>query len=73
MDHQREASINGSQGMNNEKDKTRKQMVGRRIIVEDERDINDLADAFIKNFRSQLKIQREESFKRFQETIARGV
>lgn len=73
MDHQREASINGSQGMNNEKDKTRKQMVGRRIIVEDERDINDLADAFIKNFRNQLKIQREESFKRFQETIARGV
>jgi hypothetical protein len=73
MDHQREASINGSQGMNKEKDKTRKQMVGRRIIVEDERDINDLADAFIKNFRNQLKIQREESFKRFQETIARGV
>ncbi|GMY16087.1 hypothetical protein FCV25MIE_11326 [Fagus crenata] len=72
MDHQREASINGSQGMNKEKDKT-KQMVGRRIIVEDERDINDLADAFIKNFRNQLKIQREESFKRFQETIARGV
>ncbi|KAL9687390.1 hypothetical protein QQ045_031791 [Rhodiola kirilowii] len=35
-------------------------------------DINDLADAFIKNFRNQLRIQREESFKRFQDMLARG-
>ncbi|KAK4608169.1 hypothetical protein RGQ29_001820 [Quercus rubra] len=73
MDHQREISINGSQGMNKAKDKARKQKVGGRIIIEDEGDINELADAFIKNFRNQLKIQREESFKRFQEMIGRGV
>ncbi|KAJ0021574.1 hypothetical protein Pint_31364 [Pistacia integerrima] len=36
-------------------------------------DINSQADAFIKNFRKQLRIQREESFKRYQEMIARGV
>ena len=47
--------------------------MGGRIIIEDEGDINELADAFIKNFRNQLKIQREESFKRFQEMIGRGV
>uniref|UniRef100_A0A7N0UFA8 Uncharacterized protein n=1 Tax=Kalanchoe fedtschenkoi TaxID=63787 RepID=A0A7N0UFA8_KALFE len=35
-------------------------------------DINDLADAFIKNFRNQLRIQREESFKRFRDMLARG-
>lgn len=37
-----------------------------------EEDINDLADAFIKKFRNQLRIQRHESFKRFQEMLARG-
>jgi hypothetical protein len=28
-------------------------------------DINEKADAFIKNFRDQLKIQREDSLERF--------
>jgi hypothetical protein len=74
MDHRKEGSVSGSQGMmNKEKDNARKQVVHRLRVVEDDRDINELADAFINNFRKQLKIQREESFKRFQETVARGV
>ncbi|KAJ6944697.1 hypothetical protein NC652_009905 [Populus alba x Populus x berolinensis] len=31
-------------------------------------DINEKAEAFIKNFRDQLKIQREDSLKRFHAT-----
>lgn len=73
MDHRREVSGSGSQGTNKEKHDARKQIVHRQIIEEDGRDINDLADAFIKNFRNELKIQREESFKRFQEMVPRGV
>lgn len=75
MDHQKDVSVSGSQGMmNKEKNNGRKQMVNRQLRgVEDDGDINELADAFIKNFRNQLKIQREESFKRFQEMVARGV
>ncbi|PQP93825.1 hypothetical protein Pyn_10035 [Prunus yedoensis var. nudiflora] len=41
--------------------------------ADEQGDINEMADAFIKKFRNQLKIQREESFKRFQEMIAHGV
>ncbi|KAL9370267.1 hypothetical protein Peur_041466 [Populus x canadensis] len=45
-----------------------------RLVMEDGReDINEKADAFIKNFRHQLKIQRQDSLKRFQEMISRGV
>lgn len=73
MDHRKEVPVSGSQGMNKEKNNARKQIVHRQRAVEDDRDINELADAFIKNFRNQLKIQREESFKRFQEMVARGV
>jgi hypothetical protein len=75
MDHQKDVSVSGSQGMmNKEKNNGRKHMVNRQLRgVEDDGDINELADAFIKNFRNQLKIQREESFKRFQELVARGV
>lgn len=73
MDHRKEVPVSGSQGMNKEKNNARKQIVRRQRAVEDDRDINELADAFIKNFRNQLKIQREESFKRFQEMVARGV
>ncbi|EOY32342.1 Uncharacterized protein TCM_040163 [Theobroma cacao] len=63
---------------NERKDKNtntnKKERMSRRLIVEEERgDVNELADAFIKNFRNQLKIQREESFKCFQEMINRGV
>jgi len=43
------------------------------LVVEDAwEDINEKADAFIKNFRNQLKIQRQDSLKRFQEMISRG-
>lgn len=74
MDHRKEVSVSGSPGMMNKaKDNARKQTVHRLRVVEDDRDINELADAFINNFRKQLKIQREESFKRFQEMVARGV
>ncbi|KAL7203000.1 hypothetical protein ACSBR1_034447 [Camellia fascicularis] len=51
----------------------------RRMAMEDyergrgrDGDINQLAEDFIKNFRKQLKIQREDSLKRFREMIARG-
>jgi len=35
-------------------------------------DVNKMADAFINNFRKQLKIERENSFRRFQDMINRG-
>ncbi|KAG2675184.1 hypothetical protein I3760_13G172800 [Carya illinoinensis] len=74
MDHEREVSSSGGQGLNKDKhNNARKQVMKRQIIMDDERDINQLADSFIKNFRNQLKIQREESFKRFQELLSRGV
>ncbi|CAN4114112.1 unnamed protein product [Withania somnifera] len=40
-----------------------------RFVVED---VNKLADEFINNFRKQLKFEREESFKQFQEMLNRG-
>ncbi|KAG5227549.1 hypothetical protein IMY05_016G0006200 [Salix suchowensis] len=52
---------------------------GRRmrkwLVVEDgtREDINEKAEAFIKNFRLQVKIQRQDSLKRFREMISRGV
>lgn len=46
----------------------------RRLIVGAESgDINELADAFVKNLRNQLKIQPDESSKSYQEMVARGV
>ena len=49
---------------------------GRKVgslMVEDEGgDINERAEAFIKNFHNHLKIQRDESFKRYKEMITRG-
>lgn len=75
MEHHREAaSSNGQKMTDKESDAQRRQRMRRRVIVEDEKkgDINELAEAFIKNFRNQLKMQRDDSFKRFQEMIARG-
>lgn len=40
----------------------------RELVVED---VDKQADDFIKNFRKQLKLEREESFKRHGEAIAR--
>ena len=47
---------------------------GRSLVMEDDEggDINERAEAFIKNFHNHLKIQRDESFKRYKEMIARG-
>lgn len=74
MDARREDAANGSHRVHKEKETTKKQAMSRRMIAADEQaDINEKADALIKKFRNQLKIQREESFKRFQEMIARGV
>lgn len=75
MDNTKEASISSSQRIvHKEKENAKKGMVSRQKIELDDRDnINELADAFIKNFRNQLKMQREESLKRFQEMLARGV
>ncbi|KAM1254452.1 hypothetical protein TB2_028316 [Malus domestica] len=70
------ASAGGSKRMQKEKENTvKKQTVNRRMNAADDQegDVNEMADAFIKKFRNQLKIQREESFKRFQEMLARGV
>lgn len=74
MDQSREIHIEGCQGMNKKvRESTRKEVVSRRQIIQDEEDVSDLAEAFTKNFRNQLKIQREESLKRFHEMIGRGV
>ena len=75
MDARREIAATGSQRVQQkEKDSTKKQAMSKRMMAAEEQgDINDMADAFIKKFRNQLKIQREESFKRFQEMIACGV
>lgn len=53
-------------------DDAKRRTVVARAAEEQVEDINELADAFIKKFRNQLQIQRDESFKRFQEMIARG-
>ncbi|KAK4763599.1 hypothetical protein SAY87_013037 [Trapa incisa] len=44
-----------------------------KATIEEQEDINKRANAFIKMFRNQLKIQREDSIKQFQEMIARGL
>lgn len=75
MEHPREFIVHGRSDKNDKKSDTRRnEWMTRRLPVEDGKgDINELADAFIKNFHNQLRIQREESLKRFQEMIARGV
>ncbi|CAK7339144.1 unnamed protein product [Dovyalis caffra] len=55
-----------------ESDERRKTRVRNRFVEESKEEVNEKADAFIKNFRNQLKIQREDSLKRFQEMISRG-
>ncbi|KAI3414731.1 uncharacterized protein J3R85_015904 [Psidium guajava] len=78
MEHQHKEVLASSTGANSrtsekgrENGKTR--MTMKRLDADANADINELADAFIRNFRNQLRIQREESFKRFQEMISRGV
>lgn len=58
MDQRREDSSHGS---------CRKTTARRQFIAED---VDAQADNFIKNFRKQLKLEREESLKRCRVTIA---
>ncbi|KAJ0084597.1 hypothetical protein Patl1_29950 [Pistacia atlantica] len=72
MDHPREIFIHGGHEMTQRKSHTKRtESKTSQVIVEDheKEDINAQADAFIKNFRNQLRIQRDESFKRYQEMI----
>ncbi|KAL2343335.1 hypothetical protein Fmac_004620 [Flemingia macrophylla] len=60
-------------GTSNESSDRKKLLTSRQIAMENEKeDIDNMADAFIRNFRKQLKIEREKSFKRFQDMINRG-
>ncbi|KAG5517713.1 hypothetical protein RHGRI_038183 [Rhododendron griersonianum] len=59
----------------NEAERIRRQRVTGKetVAAEDERrDIDKLAEDFIKKFRSQLKIQQLEFIKHHEETIARS-
>ena len=57
----------------NESNDRKKPLMSRQIVYENEKDdINKMADAFINNCRKQLKIERENSFKHFQDMINRG-
>ncbi|KAL5832326.1 hypothetical protein ACOSQ4_017680 [Xanthoceras sorbifolium] len=68
MEHHREVIVHGRDEKNDTK---RKERMTRRLPAEDgQGDINELADPFIENFHNQLRIQREEFFKRYQEMIA---
>ncbi|TXG73085.1 hypothetical protein EZV62_001664 [Acer yangbiense] len=76
MEHHREAFVYVRHEMNDMKSTTTKSkavMTRRLLVDEDKGDINERADAFIKNFHNQLWIQREESIKRCPEMISRGV
>lgn len=62
MEFDREIPIHGSIEVNKGGDAKRKGSAVRQRMTEDEgRDINDLADTFIKNFHNQLKIQLGDS------------
>lgn len=66
MEHHREIFIQGGHEKIQRKFNAKKtERKIRQVIVEDREkgDINAQADAFIKNFRKQSRIQREESFK----------
>ncbi|KAJ4724072.1 T4.17 protein [Melia azedarach] len=69
--HQRNISMYGSYEVNQ---KTGKEKMTRQLIGEDKKkDVNELADAFIKNFYNRLRIEQEEPFNRYQKMVARGV
>uniref|UniRef100_A0A803Q9Z9 Uncharacterized protein n=1 Tax=Cannabis sativa TaxID=3483 RepID=A0A803Q9Z9_CANSA len=54
--------------MNNKiKGTIRKEMISRRQLVREEEDVDDLAEAFIKNFHNSLNMEREELLKRLHE------
>ncbi|XP_044509798.1 uncharacterized protein LOC123228434 [Mangifera indica] len=51
--------------------KNSKEEVGENFSLEEE--IDHVADLFIKRFHKQMRLQKLQSFKRFQEMLARGV
>ncbi|KAF4371156.1 hypothetical protein F8388_020883 [Cannabis sativa] len=60
--------------MNNKiKGTIRKEMISRRQLVREEEDVDDLAEAFIKNFHNSLNMEREELLKRLHERKNRRV
>ncbi|KAI4373708.1 hypothetical protein MLD38_011801 [Melastoma candidum] len=67
------ASQNEKTGDSAKEVRKRERAIRRRFEFEDREDVNRQADAFISNFRNQLRIQREDSIKQFHEMIARGV
>jgi hypothetical protein len=76
MEHNKEVAKHDDLNINGTTSDERRitRMRNCRLVMEDGReDINEKADAFIKNFRHQLKIQRQDSLKRLQGMISRGV
>jgi erythromycin esterase-like protein len=77
MEHNKEVAKHDDLNINGTTSDERRitRMRNCRLVMEDgtREDINEKADAFIKNFRHQLKIQHQDSLKRFQERISRGV
>ncbi|PNT46849.1 hypothetical protein POPTR_003G217500v4 [Populus trichocarpa] len=67
MEDHKEVAKHDSLDIDDKKTEERRETrLQNRLIMEDYReDINEKADAFIKNFRDQLKIQREDSLERF--------
>ncbi|KAL2239186.1 UNVERIFIED_CONTAM: hypothetical protein Sindi_0559800 [Sesamum indicum] len=64
MDHHEEGSFSGSckkTDSSEDKAQRRRIMLLRELLVED---VNKQADDFIKKFRKQLKVERQESLKR---------
>ncbi|KAF4371157.1 hypothetical protein F8388_020884 [Cannabis sativa] len=60
--------------MNNKiKGSTRKEVVSRRQLGREEEDVDNLAEALLKNFHNSLNMEREELLKRLHERKARGV
>uniref|UniRef100_A0A803QA01 Uncharacterized protein n=1 Tax=Cannabis sativa TaxID=3483 RepID=A0A803QA01_CANSA len=55
------------------KGSTRKEVLSRRQIGREEEDVDNLAEAFLKNFHNSLNMEREELLKRLHERKARGV
>ncbi|KAK7247105.1 hypothetical protein RIF29_41982 [Crotalaria pallida] len=53
-----------NKGSSSENSNRKKLLISRGIAMQDEKeDVNRMAESFIKNFRKQMKIEREKSFK----------
>ncbi|GLT66566.1 hypothetical protein SLA2020_389300 [Shorea laevis] len=72
MVHEREIVIISLDMDDKESDAKRKRMKERSLTGFESSDIDKRADAFISNFRIQLKIQSEESIKCYNKMKARG-